>query len=58
MNEVPYAMKISQLEKAKGELRALSSLWYDSSLKDGGEIFHEINPMIENFIKELENHCG
>lgn len=58
MSEVPYAVKICQLEKAKGELRALVSLWYESSQEHGGEIYAEINPLIEMFIEGLSNHCG
>ena len=58
MTEVPYAFKIAQLEKAKGELRVLASLWYESCESEGGEVYSNIHPMIENFIDELENHCG
>lgn len=57
MNEIPYAMKIAQLEKAKGELRALVMLHYDAST-GGGEVYKNIKPMVENFIKELEDNCG
>ena len=58
MSEVPYAMKICQLEKAKGELRALVSLWYESSQEHGGETYSEINPMVEKFIENLSDYCG
>lgn len=58
MNEVPYAMKICQLEKAKGELNALMSLWYAFDGYKGEETYCSIKPIIENFIKGLEDYCG
>lgn len=58
MNEVPYAIKIAQLEKVNGELRALVALWFDNNYENGGETYLEINPMIEDFIEKLSDECG
>jgi hypothetical protein len=55
-NDVLYPQQLAQLEKAKGELRALVMLNYDSSAIGGGEKYGELKPLVENFIKELENH--
>ena len=56
-NDVLYPQQLAQLEKAKGELRALVMLHFDASV-GGGDKYKELKPMVEDFIKELENHCG
>ena len=53
---VEYGFKIAQLEKVKGELRALYSLWYDPM--GNNEVYLEIKPLIEDFIKEISERCG
>lgn len=57
MNDL-YTIKLMQLEKAKGELRALYALWFETGREHGGEVYSQIKPMIEKFINTLSDHCG
>lgn len=57
MTNLDYQLKLAQLERAKGELRALCAIWYDAS-NCGGETYKVIKPMIEAFIETLSDHCG
>ena len=53
-----YMLKQAQLERAKGELNVLCAMWYDPSREKGGEVYREIKPMVDEFLKELADHCG
>lgn len=57
MNTLDYQMKLAQLERVKGELRALAAIWYDPAFS-GGDTYKTIKPMIESFVKDLSDNCG
>lgn len=53
-----YQLRLCQLERAKGELRALWSIWYDPYQVQGGKTYQTIKPMIEKFVNDLTDCCG
>lgn len=55
--DVTTALKQIQLEKVKGELRALKASYYDPMDSDNDR-YKEVNTLIEGVIHELDNELG
>lgn len=53
-----YQIQCAQLEKCKGELRALVALNYDPAKGNRSERYAEIKKLVDCMIEELDNVCG
>ena len=56
--DVPYGLRLAQLEKVKGELKALCAMWYDPCYRGGGGRYEELKEMSEKFLRNLSDSCG
>ena len=57
MTDVLYAIQQQQLQRCKGELRALLALHYDP-MKGATVRYEEVTEIIEKCINDLENTIG